>query len=100
MSNVSNVYEAIKTLDSNEEKAALRAFFASNPIQRAKAELILPACENNEEVVAYFKDLLKPLNRVIFANNTEYLLNLVLFFPASYHQTLPKKHICVIVEHK
>ena len=30
------------------------------------------------------------LLRVIFANNTEYLLILVLFFPASYRQTRPK----------
>jgi hypothetical protein len=29
-------------------------------------------------------------HRVIFANNTEYLLILVLFFPASYRQTRPK----------
>ncbi|GBB93925.1 hypothetical protein RclHR1_22560002 [Rhizophagus clarus] len=27
---------------------------------------------------------------IIFANNTEYLLILVLFFPASYRQTRPK----------
>jgi hypothetical protein len=32
-------------------------------------------------------------HRVIFANNTEYLLILVLFFPAIYRQTRPKKHI-------
>ncbi|CAB5189979.1 unnamed protein product [Rhizophagus irregularis] len=30
-----------------------------------------------------------------FANNTEHLLILVLFFPASYRQTRPKKHIRV-----
>ena len=29
-------------------------------------------------------------HRVIFTNNTEYLLILVLFFPASYRQTRPK----------
>src|SRR4051812_23696062 len=32
----------------------------------------------------------KRTSSVIFANNTEYLLILVLFFPASYRQTRPK----------
>src|SRR4051794_22903464 len=32
------------------------------------------------------------LSSVIFTNNTEYLLNLVLFFSASYRQFCPKTH--------
>jgi hypothetical protein len=35
---------------------------------------------------------------VIFANNTEYLLILVLFFPASYRQTRPKNTFAFIVD--
>src|SRR4051794_27148572 len=91
---MSNVYQVIANLDSNEERTALRTFFTQNPEKRTEAELILPTCGSNEEVVAYLKDLLKSgmfsLSRVIFANNTEYLLILVLFFPASYRQTRPK----------
>src|SRR3954452_20306104 len=98
---MSNVYEAIKLLDSKEEKTALRTLFTNNPEKRTEAERILPTCEDNEEIVAYFKDLIKPgmfsHSRVIFANNTEYLLILVLFFPASYRHP-PKKHIHVIVD--
>ncbi len=90
---MSNVYQAIANLDSNEERTALRTFFTQNPEKRAEAELIIPTC-SNEEVAVYFKDLLKSgmfsHSRVIFANNTEYLLILVLFFPASYRQTRPK----------
>ncbi|CAG8522091.1 6732_t:CDS:2, partial [Racocetra fulgida] len=57
---MSNVYEAIKILDSKEERTALRTLFTNNPEKRAEAERILPTCEDNEEVVSYFKDLLKP----------------------------------------
>src|SRR4051794_10454191 len=91
---MSNVYEAIKLLDSKEERTALRALFTKDPETEARAGLVLPTCEDNGEIVAYFKELLKPgmfsLSRVIFANNTEYLLILVLFFSASYRQTRPK----------
>ncbi|CAG8528756.1 13258_t:CDS:2 [Ambispora gerdemannii] len=56
---MSNVYQAIANLDSNEERTALRTFFTQNPEKRTEAELILPTCGSNEEVVAYLKDLLK-----------------------------------------
>ena len=63
---------------------------------------ILSTYKDNEEIVAYFKELLKSgifsHSHIIFVNNTEYLLILVLLFPASYRQTRPKKHIRVIVE--
>ncbi|CAI2175148.1 16696_t:CDS:2 [Funneliformis geosporum] len=55
-----NIYEAIKTLDSKGEITTLRTFFTNNPEKKVEAEHILPTCEDNEEVVAYFKDLLKP----------------------------------------
>ncbi|CAG8712232.1 10138_t:CDS:2, partial [Funneliformis caledonium] len=55
---MSNVYQAIANLDSNEERTALRTFFTQNPEKRTEAELILPTC-SNEDVVAYLKDLLK-----------------------------------------
>ncbi|CAG8447029.1 967_t:CDS:2, partial [Acaulospora colombiana] len=57
---MSNVYEAIKILDSKEERTALRTLFTNNPEKRAEAERILPTCEDNGEIVAYFKELLKP----------------------------------------
>src|SRR4051812_40491762 len=73
---MSNVYEAIKKLDSKEERTALRTFFTNNSEKRNEAKHVLPTCDD-EEIVAYFKDLIKPgmfsLSRVIFANNTEYL---------------------------
>ncbi|CAG8812090.1 24202_t:CDS:2, partial [Dentiscutata erythropus] len=55
---MSNVYEAINKLDSEEERTALRTFFTNNPGKRAEAERILPTCKDNE-VVPYFKNLLK-----------------------------------------
>src|SRR5205823_12801657 len=74
---MSNIYEAIKILDSKEERTALRTLFTNNPEKRTEAERILPTCEDNEEIVAYFKDLIKPgmfsHSRVIFANNNTYL---------------------------
>ncbi|GES79882.1 hypothetical protein GLOIN_2v1790787 [Rhizophagus clarus] len=56
---MSNIYQAIANLDSNEERTALRIFFIQNPKQRTEAELILPTCSSNEEVVAFLKELLK-----------------------------------------
>ena len=74
---MSNIYEAIKLLDSKEERTALRVLFTKDPEIEARAELVLPTCEDNEEIVNYFKELLKPgmffHSRDIFANNTEYL---------------------------
>ncbi|CAI2180089.1 19920_t:CDS:2 [Funneliformis geosporum] len=96
-----NIYEAIKTLDSKGEITTLRTFFTNNPEKKVEAEHILPTCEDNEEVVAYFKDLLKPdmfsLSRVIFANNTKHLLKLAFFF-LLFIINLHKKHIHVIVD--
>src|ERR1044072_7632605 len=95
------VYEAIKLLDSKEERSALRALFTLNPDIEARAERTLRTCEDSEEVVNYFKKLLKPgmfsHSRVIFASNTEYLLILVLF-SCLLSSNPPKKHIHVIVE--
>ncbi|CAG8593974.1 9675_t:CDS:2, partial [Acaulospora colombiana] len=57
---MSNVYEAIKSLNFTiEERTALRTFFINNPEKKAETELILPTC-NDEEVVALLKGLLKP----------------------------------------
>ncbi|KAF0473026.1 putative crinkler family protein [Gigaspora margarita] len=56
---MSNVYEAIKKLDSKEERKELCAFFTANPEKLAIAERILPTCVDFEEVVSYFKGLLK-----------------------------------------
>ncbi|CAG8622702.1 10540_t:CDS:2, partial [Paraglomus occultum] len=58
---MSNVYEAIKLLDSIEERTALRTFFINNPEKKAETELILSTCNDNEEVVALLKSLLKPV---------------------------------------
>ncbi|GBB86863.1 hypothetical protein RclHR1_01330017 [Rhizophagus clarus] len=97
---MSNIYQAIANLDSNEERTALRIFFIQNPKQRTEAELILPTCSSNEEVVAFLKELLKygmfSLISVIFANNTEYLPILALFLPASYSQTRPKNTFALL----
>ena len=90
---MSNVYEAIKLLDSKEERTALRTLFTKDPEIEARAGRVLPTCEDNEEIVAYFKDLIKPgmfSHSCVIFNNTEYLFILVLFFPASYRQTRPK----------
>ncbi|CAG8699838.1 11097_t:CDS:2, partial [Funneliformis caledonium] len=57
---MSNVYEAIKLLDSKEERIALRAFFTKDPEIEARAGRVLLTCEENREIVAYFKNLLKP----------------------------------------
>ncbi|CAG8581227.1 2610_t:CDS:2 [Funneliformis mosseae] len=57
---MSNVYEAIKLLDSKEERTALRALFTKDLEIEARARRVLPICEDNGEIVAYFKELLKP----------------------------------------
>ena len=57
---MSNVYEAIKLLDSKEERTALRALFTKDPEIETRAGRVLPTCEDNGEIVAYFKELLKP----------------------------------------
>jgi len=96
---MSFVYEIIKNLNFTiKEKNDLCFFFTNNPEKKTEAESILSTCKG-ERMAPYLKSLLKPgmfsLSCVslfaLFANNTEYLLILVLFLPASYHQTRPKK---------
>ena len=97
---MSNVYQAIANLDSNEERTALRTFFITTTCRKDEFRFSSFFWILSEEVVAYLKDLLKSgmfsLSRVIFANNTEYLLILVLFFPASYRQTRPKNTFALL----
>ncbi|GBB87072.1 hypothetical protein RclHR1_13530005 [Rhizophagus clarus] len=57
---MNNIYEAIKILDSKEKRAALRVLFTKNPEIEARAERVIPTCEDDEEIVFYFKSLLKP----------------------------------------
>ncbi|CAG8655815.1 3250_t:CDS:2 [Ambispora gerdemannii] len=82
---MSNVYETIKILDSKEERTTLRTLFTNNPKKRAEAKRVLPTCEDNEEIVTYFKRLLKPCKDEQGSNIS------TLFIHECYH------HLCNII---
>jgi hypothetical protein len=61
MSSVYTVYTKIADLDlTREEKKSLRVLFTNKPLIRTEAEKIIPTCNDNEEVLDYLKELLKP----------------------------------------
>ena len=82
------------------EQDSLRKYFTENVEKINVVVSFLPDYETDDEKRGYLKSLIttpgmlhsRP-HRVIFTNNNEYLLILVLFFPASYRQTRPKKHL-------
>ena len=45
---------------TNDEKAALRAYFIKNPTQKDEAAAVLLTCDNDDEKVQCLKNLLKP----------------------------------------
>ena len=92
----SKVFEEIAKL-TNDEKTELYKFFIDNPDKLGVTGKVFTFLQDEEKI-----DLLRNLapsmffhsrpDRVMFANNTEYLLILCFFFPASYRQTRPKTH--------
>ena len=79
------------------ERDSLRKYFTENVEKINVVVSFLPDYATDDEKRGYLKSLISTPGMlysrphcVIFANNTEYLLILVLFFPASYHQTHPK----------
>ena len=99
--------EIVRLVEIQGEKAELLSYFTKHKDQQDDALSDLNCFDTNENKLAYLRTFLKPgtffLSKcglafgfifsffsVIFANNTEYLLILVLFFPASYRQTRPK----------
>ena len=79
------------------EQDSLRKYFTENIEKINVVMSFLPDYATDDEKRGYLKSLISTPgmlyscpHRVIFANNTEYLLILVLFFPASYRQTRPK----------
>ncbi|CAG8832206.1 13864_t:CDS:2, partial [Gigaspora margarita] len=48
---------------TKEDKKSLRVLFTSRPFVKAEAEKIIPTCENDEEVLDYLKELLKPVQQ-------------------------------------
>ena len=78
---------------TQKEKAELRKFFIVEPTQRKDIFKLIFTLTDDSDKLNFLKEFLTGIFlklRFIFANNTEYLLILVLFFPASYHQTRPK----------
>ena len=78
---------------TQKEKAELRKFFIVEPAQRKDIFKLLFTLTDDIDKLDLLKEFLTGIFlklRFIFANNTEYLLILVLFFPASYRQTRPK----------
>src|SRR5687767_11890380 len=79
------------------EQDSLRKYFTENVEKINVVVSFLPDYATDDEKRGFLKSLIstpgmlysRP-HRVIYANNTEYLLILVLFFPASYRQTRPK----------
>ncbi|CAG8627093.1 7186_t:CDS:2 [Diversispora eburnea] len=58
---MSSVYTKIADLDlTREEKKSLRILFTNKPLIRTEAEKIIPTCKDNEEILDYLKELLKP----------------------------------------
>ncbi|GBB94752.1 hypothetical protein RclHR1_24090001 [Rhizophagus clarus] len=78
---------------TQKDKAELRKFFTVEVTQRKDILDLISTLTNDREKLNYLKEFLTGIFLkllFIFANNTEYLLILVLFFPASYRQTRPK----------
>ncbi|GBB89602.1 hypothetical protein RclHR1_16330004 [Rhizophagus clarus] len=78
---------------TQKNKAELRKFFTVEVTQRKDILDLISTLTNDREKLNYLKEFLTGIFLkllFIFANNTEYLLILVLFFPASYPQTRPK----------
>src|SRR4051812_23751929 len=83
------------------EQDSLRKYFTQNVEQINVVVTFLPDYTTDDEKRGYLKSLIstpgmlysRP-HRVLFANNTEYLLNLVCFLSSNP----PKKHIRVIAE--
>jgi hypothetical protein len=84
---------------SEDEEVNLYLYLTGNGTILAEVENICNLLQTNSAKLKYLRGLLKKSGSgmflrfvfsVIFANNTEYLLILVLFFPASYRQTRPK----------
>ena len=79
------------------EQDSLRKYFTDNVEKINIVASFLIECGTDEEKLGYLKSFIstpgmlhsRP-HRVIFANNTDYLPIVVLFFPASYRQTRPK----------
>ncbi|GBC04256.1 hypothetical protein RclHR1_05590011 [Rhizophagus clarus] len=102
MSNVTSSYTSVSAddnLPTAEEIKAKNRDGIEKFLSERRAELDLEdddinKLHNQRSLSIKFKEEVSELhsrpNRVIFANNTEYLLILVLFFPASYRQTRPK----------
>ncbi|CAG8596662.1 13362_t:CDS:2 [Ambispora leptoticha] len=56
-----SVYTKIADLDlTREEKKSLRILFTNKSLIRTEAEKIIPTCKDNEEILDYLKELLKP----------------------------------------
>ncbi|CAG8540053.1 983_t:CDS:2, partial [Ambispora leptoticha] len=89
--NANSSFKIAQSEIAEEERTTLRTLFTINPEKRAEAERILPTCEDNGEIVAYFKELLKPgrpakkqkLGNPLFTNLLDVVLNLRKTLPES-----------------
>ena len=102
--NIANIVQSLSEepdkLDEDEE-VNLYLFLTGNETMLAEVENLCNRLPTNSAKLKYLRGLSKKSKSesgmfihyvfsVIFANNTEYLLILVLFFPASYRQIHPK----------
>ena len=102
-----NILNIVRSLDqepdqlSEDEEANLFIYLTGNDNILVEVENLCNRLPTNSAKLKYLKGLSKKSKSesgmfisyvfsVIFANNTEYLLILVLFFPASYRQPRPK----------
>ena len=83
-----------------EELVNLFEYLTVKDTNKSDVEKFLASCPSNNAKLSYLRAISKKsesgmfVSPVIFANNTEYLLILVLFFPASYRQPAQKTHSC------
>ncbi|GBB94480.1 hypothetical protein RclHR1_23620002 [Rhizophagus clarus] len=100
LNNIQNIVHSLSDEPdklSEDEEVNLYVYLTGNETVLAEVENLCNRLQTNSSKLKYLRGLSKKSGSgmllcfsVIFANNTEYLLILVLFFPASYRQTCPK----------